>query len=245
METFKARGIIIKEMPVGESDKIVTILCKEIGKMSVFSRGARKPKSKLLAGTQLFSYSDFIIRRKGEYLYVDQIDLIENFYSICQDFDKMCYGSYFCEILNKVILENESCDNILHLMLKSLTVLKKGTIRAELVARIFELKLLDYEGYRPEIRNCISCDSAISVGFFTAEGVACKACYEGQKVVAKSLLVSETTLYTMEYIFLADIKSLFAFEVSDIVLVELKKVSRIYMMYNYEYNFKSLELVEG
>ena len=56
------RGIVIKETFSGDSDKYIIIFAKDIGKVSVFAKGARKLKSKFLAGTALFTYGDFIVK---------------------------------------------------------------------------------------------------------------------------------------------------------------------------------------
>ena len=43
---IKIRGIVLKEVFVGESDKIITILAKDYGKISISAKGARKPTGK-------------------------------------------------------------------------------------------------------------------------------------------------------------------------------------------------------
>lgn len=150
MATFKGRGVILKESGIGESDKILTLLLKDLGKISVSARGAKKPKSKFLAGTQLFTYADFIIFNGGKFFSITQIDVIENFYALRNDFERLCYAHYFVELCEKTILENLPCDDILLLLLKSLSHLSKGRIPVLLIAAAFECKYLQFYGYAPE-----------------------------------------------------------------------------------------------
>ncbi|UWU45655.1 Recombination protein O N terminal [Limnospira platensis C1] len=45
--TYKATGIILKAIPLGESDRLLTILTPEFGLMRVVAPGARKSRSRL------------------------------------------------------------------------------------------------------------------------------------------------------------------------------------------------------
>ncbi|MBQ1436248.1 MAG: recombination protein O N-terminal domain-containing protein, partial [Clostridia bacterium] len=50
-------GLVIREYPKGERDKLLIVLTPEMGRISVWARGARSPKSPLLSVSQLLSYS--------------------------------------------------------------------------------------------------------------------------------------------------------------------------------------------
>ena len=43
----KVEGIVIRTTDYGETNKIVTIFSRELGKVSAMARGAKKPKSRL------------------------------------------------------------------------------------------------------------------------------------------------------------------------------------------------------
>ena len=47
--TIKTDGIVIKEQAIGEQDKLVTLLTREIGIIRAFANGARNPKNKNVA----------------------------------------------------------------------------------------------------------------------------------------------------------------------------------------------------
>ncbi|MBR4073352.1 MAG: recombination protein O N-terminal domain-containing protein, partial [Clostridia bacterium] len=62
---FTTDALVIKEMKVGESDRLVTLLTKEYGVIKAFAAGAKNIKSKKAAATGLLSYSSVTILKKN------------------------------------------------------------------------------------------------------------------------------------------------------------------------------------
>ena len=198
MKSFKARGIVLKQTPVGESDMYVDLLLKDIGKLSVSARGARKLISKFLAGTQQFTYADFVIYNGGRFNCMSQIDVIEGFYGLRNDYDKFCYGSYFLELCNKAIIPGEECDDVLKLLLKTLSVVSNGKVCPELAARVFELKFLQLNGYFPEYKTCSVCGELLQDSVhFCSNGCVCSEC-SGR--LPKAFPVTQGLIQALNYI---------------------------------------------
>ena len=61
MATINVKGIVLAENNMGDYDKMLTILTPNLGKISCSAKGARRPKSALLAGTQLFCFCEYLI----------------------------------------------------------------------------------------------------------------------------------------------------------------------------------------
>ena len=60
MALIRTKGLVIREINVGEADKIITLLTEDIGKVSVSVRGARK-NSRFSYGTQILTYGQYIL----------------------------------------------------------------------------------------------------------------------------------------------------------------------------------------
>jgi len=236
------RGIVLKETPFGEADKFITILGKDYGKISVSVKGAKRVRSGLTAGTSLFSYSDFYITESKKRMYLNQVEPIETFYNLRNDLSALAYGSYFVEIINKLLFDNMPSNNILLLLLKSLTVLSKNNIIPhKLIASIFELKILEYNGYKPETEFCISCKKPTTKNFYiTIEGTICENCVEKNFF---HIHLNETLLYTIRYIFSSELNKLYTFKVPTKIINSLSNFSRNLLNSQLNLNLKSVNFI--
>ena len=222
MRTFNAKGLVLKETLVGEADKILTVLLKERGKVSVSAKGARKTGSKFLFASQVFCYCDYVIYTGGKYYSIASAQFIDNFYGISSDYDKLCIGAYLLELTDKVIMENQDCDDILYLLLKTLKTLEKGTHCPELIRCAYELKFLQLNGYSPEVSVCADCGSAVNENiFFNHFGLICQDCAQGS-----ASQISPGCLHAVRYILSQEINKLFSFTINEKTLSELKNITK-------------------
>ena len=245
MGTFKARGIVLKENIINDKDKVLIVLLKDYGKFSVWAKNSRNSKSKLISCTSIFSYSDFIIFDNGKNLSLNQVDLIENFYSITEDLAPLAYGTYFLELIDKSVQEATPVNDIMLLLLKSLLILSKSkTIPSRLIAKIFEIKFLQLNGYMPIVNKCSYCSKNIEKEhnlFFGIMGAICENCKDKETKIIK---INSSVIYTLNYILLADIDNLYKFNISDELLNVISRISRKLLDEHLYIKLKSKEFID-
>ena len=151
MGVGKVRGIVLRQEDTGESGKRIVLFAKGMGKITLSARGARNAKSKLLAGTQLFAYGDFMLFEGKGFYSVTQIDLIESFYGIRTDVERLSAGIYLLELTDQSVLPAMEADDILEFLLTSLLYLSRSSISPSLICRIYEIKILQMSGLLSEI----------------------------------------------------------------------------------------------
>lgn len=245
MKDFKVRGLIINEMAIGESDKRIVIYSKEKGKIQVFAKGARKTKSELLAGTQLFSYCDFVLVKTRNSITISQISIIESFYNIRQDIYKLSYAMYAMEVLEYVGLENESNYELLKLTLKTLLAISNNVINIKLIIGIYEIKIMSLCGYKPQLYKCVICDEEENnFSNFSSKygGVLCSKC---KNKYYDTSIISTSTLYSMRFIIESDLMDLFSFNVSDEILEEIVYLSNDFIRIHLDKIFKTKEYIKS
>lgn len=244
MSYIKTKGIVIKEVNTGEADKIITVFSKDRGKMSCSAKGARRPKSRMSSGTQLLCYSEFVLFKGKDIYSINSCDVIESFYNIRNDVEKLTYAAHMTEIVGDIIQENQPATRVLQLFLNSLFMLAKTGKSAEQIVRIFEIRLLSIIGYAPMVKGCINCgrDSMDNLRFsFGKCGFICENCIKDE---IDTMTISSGTAKTLNHIVYSSIKSLFNFEVSESVLYELSRVSKRYLKDRLEKDYRKLDFLK-
>lgn len=243
MSVSKFRGIIMKESDVGEADKILTFFTKEYGKLHARAKGARKAKSKYMASSQIFSYGDFVVFSGNNFKSVTQADIIESFYDIRTDYEKLAYGSAVLEIIDKSTYEESENQEILRLILRTLQQLNKKDADGKLVFSAFIFKYLQISGYTPELAACVACGEEIDLNllYFGPEGLVCKNC---RNTSGHTVCVNHAAVYAAEYILISDIKNMYNFKGDKNTIDNLRKMADIFLE-NLDLNLKSLALLEN
>ncbi len=160
MTEIKKNGLVIQERDIGENDKLLTILTERYGKLYVISKGAKSVRNRHMAASQLFSYATYGLRKKGNYYYITDSDLIENYYPIRNDITKLALASFICDIVNDVAQEGNNEDSILKLTLNTLFAVAENLKPLEIIRASFELRIAVESGFAPNFECCVSCGQA-------------------------------------------------------------------------------------
>ena len=239
----KVTGMILSAVPIGEYDKRIVILTKEKGKISAFAKGARRPNSALMGVTNPFSFGEFELYEGRTAYNLMQAHITNYFMEFGTDLEGAYYGFYFLEIADYYTREYGDETQMLKLLYQSMRALVSGRINRNLVRYIFELKTLVIQGEFPEVFRCANCgvDGRKMVFSSQNHGLICEEC---KALATDGISVSESTVYTMQYIVSSTIEKLYTFTVSDAILGELRAVMKQYMDTHVEKAFKSLEILE-
>ena len=238
-------GFILKNKKYGETDSILTIFTRKAGKINAIAKGARRPKSNLLAGIQPFCYSEFVLY-KGRNLYtVSQCDAKEIFYPLREDLKKLSYAAYLVELVAAVITEGQTNNRLFNLFGKTLYLLKKDDVEINTIVRAFEIKLMNYSGYKPQLSGCVHCNrkEASSWKFSSTEGgIICPLCLSIDPYAMK---IGSTTIKLATYLLTRDMVEIQRLKISSYLNDELKKILKQYILTHVsKYDFKSLEVAE-
>lgn len=237
MGTVKMSGIIISENNLGDYDKMLTMLTPGLGKISCVAKGARRPKSALLAGTQFLCFGEYIMYKGANTYNINSCEIIEVFYNIRTDLDKLNYAVEITKIIRDVTEENQNSYKILQLFLNTLYVLSETEKNPELIISIFKLKLLCFLGFTPRITECTNCKQTEKLHFFSLKdnGFKCESCAKQDK---SCLQMSESTATAIKYIVMVPAKKLYSFNLKDESLNELKLISKLYFNEKLEKEYK-------
>jgi DNA repair protein RecO (recombination protein O) len=170
-------GIVIKTVPYGESNTIITLYTKELGKIGVMARGAKKPKSRFTSIAQLFTYGIFVFQRGRGLGTLQQGEALSSFRHIREDLVKTAYAAYLTELLDRYTSEEEMKLDLFGWLKQSLEYINHG-IDPEVITFLFELKIMKTAGIVPELSRCVSCHAGEGNFSFSIRegGFLCERC---------------------------------------------------------------------
>lgn len=240
MGIIKTKGIILSESNMNDFDKMVTILTPN-GKIGCAAKGARRPKSLLMAGTQFLCFGEYLLYQGANSYHINSCETIEIFYSIRTDLDKLKYASHITKIINDVTDENQNTYRILQLFLNTLYMISETDKDLDFILSVFKLRLLCLLGFTPNIKECINCKAQDNLTYFSLKdnGFKCSTC---GKVDKGAIQITDSTKTAIQYIVLADAKKIFSFQISEDNLQELNLVSKLYFNDKLEKEYKLEEL---
>jgi DNA repair protein RecO (recombination protein O) len=176
---YQTQGIILKQTKLGEFDKIVTICTPQFGKLRAIAKGACRPKSKLGGNIEPLTHSLMLLAKGRNLDIITQSQTLNGFLALKSDLWRMACGLYILELVDSFTVEGGENRPVFDLLLDVLNQLSEPDSN-ETVLRYFELHLLHYLGYRPQLRRCVNCDSPLRpvVNFFSSSkgGLLCPRC---------------------------------------------------------------------
>lgn len=129
--TYKATGINLKGMPLGETDRLLTLLTPEHGIVRAVAPGARKQNSRLRGRSELFVINDLLIVKGRSLDRITQAETKESYPGLSRDLGKLAASQYLAELVLGVGLSEQPQAELYELLnehLKRLEQLPKDTI---------------------------------------------------------------------------------------------------------------------
>lgn len=237
------QGVVLSAMPVGEFDKRLVLLTRQRGKITVFAKGARRPKSPFMAVANPFVFGNFTLYEGRSSYNLNQAEATHHFVELAAEQPGIYYGFYFLELADYYGRENVDEKEMMNLLYVSLRALLNPNIDNELVRYVFEFRTLVIQGEYPEIFQCAVCGEGEGLEYFSlqTEGVLCSQC---RKQVKDTQKIETSALYALQYIAGAPLNRLYTFKVSPQVLHQLKNFVSAFLRHHTDREFKSLEILK-
>lgn len=237
-------GIVTKETKYGDTSRILTVISRKLGKISVLAGNARRSKSGLLGATSMFSYSNFtLFKNSSSSLYkLNDGELVTSFSSIRESLEKMAFASYFCDICNTVVQESNPDAEQMELLLRSLYMLANQStdIAYEKIKAVFEFRTLAVSGLMPDLSACGGCGKTEKLCYISPlrGAVYCEKCLPD---LSDSMQINDSILAAIAYISLAEDKKIFSFNMSDNSIRYLSEIGEKSIEVLLERSFKTLD----
>lgn len=174
-------AIILRRSEVGESDLVISLYCRNLGKVSAIARAARRSKKRFGAGLGIFTQVEVAlsIKATASMWTLESSVPIVHFDALALDIASMAHGSYGTELVRELSVDEFPDPELYDLLLDLFGSLQQDGAKVGRL-RIFELRLLDILGLTPVLDSCVSGGESVLSGvtWMDAErgGVVCEKC---------------------------------------------------------------------
>lgn len=206
MAAEKTRAIVIRAVPFGETSSVVSLYCREFGKVRALAKGAWRPKSGFDGGLDLLSTCEVLLLRKTS----GGLDLLteaslERRFRVGRSLAAVAGGMYVAELLDAFTADADPQPELYDAADATLRELSGSAAPDASIAAVVgraEMVFVGLVGHAPALTRCAACGTPPSGGGRTAfgmldGGVLCGRCRGGRRAVISVSAAAMATLRSL------------------------------------------------
>ena len=184
-------AIVLRRVNYRDNDRMVTLLSPSRGRIEAIIRNCRKPKSHNLNAAELFALGDYMVIESGGHMTVTSVHLIETFYPLRADYDRLTCGVWLLGLAEAVAEPEQEEQELFMLLLHTLSRLAFSDQPWKPLLSGFLLHFSACQGFKPRLNHCSLCGKRLGdeppLFFDPADGgVVCGSCRRNGNQVSLS-----------------------------------------------------------
>ena len=236
---YDTEAIVLRAMPLGEADRLLTLFTPGMGKLKATARGVRKVTNKLGGHLDLLTRSSLTLHIGKSLDTVSSADTLEAFESAKRDLPRLSRAVYVSELIDAFNPLEAPNPTVYSLFVEGLRTL--GTeADLDLILRYIELQLLNHTGFFMELVQCVECQGQVTPNDHAfsprAGGILCYSC---QTSYADARPISVDALKVLRFLSTAAIASAVMIRVKPPLHRELAATMESFVRYILERELKS------
>jgi DNA repair protein RecO (recombination protein O) len=178
-------AVVLRARDYAESDRIVTLLTRDYGKLGGIAKGAKASRHRFERKLEPFSHVMVHFRRRphGQLVFItraEAADLLQ--FRIEDDLGRIALGTYMLELTDTLTVESGDATDAYQTLVSALGVLSEHSAQTA-IRQAFELRALRWAGFGLEFAQCRVCANQAdteAVYFVVGRGgVVCARCRGG------------------------------------------------------------------
>jgi DNA repair protein RecO (recombination protein O) len=161
-ESQTSLAIVLRWRAYGESDKIATLLTRDVGKLTGIAKGAKRSMRRFANSLEPLARVrvHFRVRPQASLAFLESCDLLAPPGDLAEP-TRFAYASYLAELTDQLTVEGHAAEDLYDLLDEALRVLQEGPASTALL-RAFELQLLTRAGCAPALERCHHCQKELA-----------------------------------------------------------------------------------
>lgn len=239
----KIQAIVLREVEYKDADKLLTVLSRDDGRLTLRARGVRRSRSPLKSACQLLAYSEFTVFEYREFCTVNEAVPLELFQELRRDLDLLALASYFAQVAEVLSQEDAPNEELLSLLLNCIYALCRLDRPNGQIKAVFELRAACLAGYAPDLSACRICGNVEPDRFLLQDGcLECAGCSTGDGI---HMPVSPGVLAALRYLVECPAGRLFSFRLPEAALRQLSELTEAFLATQLERGFSALDFYKS
>lgn len=250
-------GLVLRETVSGESDKLLTVLTAEYGRILICAKGARSMRSKYMSLCRLFTYGNFEYYEKNGMRWLAGGSVNDSFFKLNSDIEGFALASYVLDIAGEITGEGVFAEEILRTTLNTLYAIENKLKPLDIIKGAYELFAARVSGFEPDLSGCYICGASDSETMYLDVmngSLVCQECVSARggasslpqtdAYLARNILfpMNRSVTASVRYITAANPRRLFAFELKEGTdASDLSRLGETYLLNHLERGFDTLD----
>jgi DNA repair protein RecO (recombination protein O) len=241
---YRVAAIVLKRRDQGEADRLLTILARERGKVTLLAKGVRRQASRKAGHVEPFTYVELLVARGKSLDLVTQAETIEAHRHLREDLWRSAWSYYVVELVDAFIQDEDPHQLLFDLLLETLGRLERGDDPA-LVVRYYELHLLALTGYQPQLFRCVQCSELLQpeVNFLSLERGGC-LCPQHGAHSPETIALPLPVLKVLRFLQTRAWEEFASLQITSATMGQVEAVLKRYIVYHLERTVRSATFLE-
>jgi DNA repair protein RecO (recombination protein O) len=182
--TYRTEALVLRTLPFGEADLLVTLFTPTRGKLRAVAKGARRLTSKMMGHLEPLTRLELSLAQGRNLDTVTQAQVVEGYSGVKANLETTSRALFLAELAEGFAVEGSANPALYNLVLEALEALETPSftlrVKDPLVLLHFQLHMLKLSGFMPELHHCVICRKELKPGQHRfspgAGGVLCAAC---------------------------------------------------------------------
>lgn len=238
-------GLVLREVKVGEADRIITLLTPQHGVITASAKGSLRLKSKLFSACGLFCYAEFTLFAGKTMYMVDDAQVKQVFFGLRETIEGTALAMYLAEFALALSPSGKEAETQLRLLLNSLYLISKGKKPLLQIKAVYEIRAMCESGYMPDLLCCAGCGRYDGGDFYFDVRAGKLLCGDCAAKNGRVTTLNSAALTGLRHAALVEDKKIFGFALADESLAQLSKVAEQYAMAQLDKPIRTLDFLKS
>ncbi|MDT7542846.1 MAG: repair protein RecO [Acidobacteriota bacterium] len=190
MALFETEAIVLRNLKLGEADKIIVALTKQEGVVRGVAKGARKLKSRYGASLEPFTIIrlTFFEKEMRELVSIGEAEIVKSYFDLTRNDSIFTTLEHVAGLIMEFAPLRSPDERFFRMFKACLEALEEEPGRVQEIALYSEIWTLRLSGFLPDPTTCTSCGTALEVEnagavLSTGSALTCTRCAGGQGLI--------------------------------------------------------------